>query len=209
MINGVTSTQEMKRLKEKNLRRRALQEGTSIVSNYGPIRVSDARLRIAKDDYHRRAAQAEEERRYRKKEAIDEVKYIHRWMKDVRNIVRASFNEASGVDARRGWWVKAARRQLLSSNEDMSNRYALIREFSQELQAPLERLTGITWPPEYDAETVASAVKFLTLEERERRAGRKVLTLEADGLEITVEDCIEVSQGVFTVPKEEEVEVLS
>ncbi|KAJ3453677.1 hypothetical protein MRS44_017924 [Fusarium solani] len=75
MINGVTSTQEMKRLKEKNLRRRALQEGTSIVSNYGPIRVSDARLRIAKDDYHRRAAQAEEERRYRKKEAIDEVKY--------------------------------------------------------------------------------------------------------------------------------------
>ncbi|KAM6508456.1 hypothetical protein FALCPG4_018309 [Fusarium falciforme] len=130
-------------------------------------------------------------------------------MKDVRNIVRASFNEASGVDARRGWWVKAARRQLLSSNEDMSNRYALIREFSQELQAPLERLTGITWPPAYDAETVASAVKFLTLEERERRAGRKVLTLEADGLEITVEDCIEVSQGVFTVPKEEEVEVLS
>lgn len=130
-------------------------------------------------------------------------------MKDIRNIVRASFNEALGVEVRRGWWVKAARRQLLSSNEDMSNRYALIREFSEELQAPLERVTGITWPPEYDAETVASAVKFLTLEERERRAARKVFTLEADGLEITAEDYIEVSQDIFTVPKEEEVEVSS
>lgn len=68
----------MKHLKEKNLRRWALQEGTSIVSNYSPIRISDARLRIAKDDYHQRAAQAEEERRYRKKEAIDEVQYIYR-----------------------------------------------------------------------------------------------------------------------------------
>ncbi|WAO97211.1 Hypothetical protein NCS54_01492600 [Fusarium falciforme] len=36
MINGVTSTQEMKRLKEKNLRRRALQEGTSI-RRKGPV----------------------------------------------------------------------------------------------------------------------------------------------------------------------------
>jgi hypothetical protein len=78
MINGITATQEMKRLKEKNIHRRALQEGTSIVSNYGPIRVRDARLHIAKDDYHRRAAQAKEDRHFRKKESLDEVKYIHR-----------------------------------------------------------------------------------------------------------------------------------
>jgi hypothetical protein len=53
-------------------------------------------------------------------------------------------------------------------------------------------------------EIVTLAIKFLGLEEQERRAGRKVLTLEADGLEVKAEDCIEVSQGEFTVPKEEE-----
>ncbi|KAM5350854.1 hypothetical protein ACJZ2D_017189 [Fusarium nematophilum] len=204
MINGITATQEMKRLKEKNIHRRALQEGTFIVSNYGPIRVRDARLRIAKDDYHRRAAQAEEDRRFRKKESLDEVKYIHRWMKDVRSLLRPSLNDARGVEARRGWWVKGARQKLLSSNEDMGKRYALIREFQEELGVSVERATGITWPPEYDREIVTSAVKFLGLEEQGRRAARKVLTLEADGLEITAEDCIEVSLGEFTVPKEEE-----
>jgi hypothetical protein len=48
------------------------------------------------------------------------------------------------------------------------------------------------------------AIKFLCLEEQERRAGLKVLTLESDGLEAKAEDCMEVSQGEFTVPKEEE-----
>ena len=42
------------------------------------------------------------------------------------------------------------------------------------------------------------------MEERECRAAREVLTLEADGLEIAVEECIEFNQGEFTVPKEEE-----
>jgi 8-oxo-dGTP pyrophosphatase MutT (NUDIX family) len=100
--------------------------------------------------------------------------------------------------------VKGARQKLLSSNEDMGKRYALIREFQEELGVSVERVTGITWPPEYDREIVTSAVKFLGLEEQGRRAARKVLTLEADGLEITTEDCIEVSLGEFTVPKEEE-----
>ncbi|KAM6513875.1 hypothetical protein FALCPG4_015076 [Fusarium falciforme] len=52
-INGITVTQEMLRLKEKNLSRRAHDEWTSIVANYGPTRASDARLRVAKD-YHNR-----------------------------------------------------------------------------------------------------------------------------------------------------------
>jgi hypothetical protein len=55
----------MKRLKEKKIRRRALQEGTSIVSSYGPVCIHEARLRIAKDDYPRRTAHNEENRRFR------------------------------------------------------------------------------------------------------------------------------------------------
>jgi hypothetical protein len=58
----------------------------------------------------------------------------------------------------------------------------------------------VPWPPDYDPEVVAEAVNFITLEESSRRAGRKVLSLEADGIEITdvieveidIEDTIEV-----------------
>ncbi|RYC79160.1 hypothetical protein BFJ63_vAg17960, partial [Fusarium oxysporum f. sp. narcissi] len=46
-INGFTAAQEMRRLKEKNLKRSARDQGTVILANYGPITVYDARLRVA------------------------------------------------------------------------------------------------------------------------------------------------------------------
>ncbi|KAH6961832.1 hypothetical protein BKA56DRAFT_700192, partial [Ilyonectria sp. MPI-CAGE-AT-0026] len=196
-LNGITATEEMKRLKEKNLHRTALQKKTSIVCNYGPIRVQDARIRIAKDDYHRQAAQADEERRVQRKEAVDEVKYIRRWLRTLRSLLRASLSAVRRVDSR-GLWSKIERQKLLPSNEDMSKQYALIRELRDKLGVTFEGTAMITWPPDYDRMTVTSAVKFVGLEEKERRAARNLLTLEADGLEITVEDCIEVSQGEFT-----------
>ncbi|KAH6954080.1 hypothetical protein BKA56DRAFT_435969, partial [Ilyonectria sp. MPI-CAGE-AT-0026] len=98
MLNGITATEEMRRLKEKNLRRTALQKRTSVVCNYGPIRVHDARIRIAKDDYNRQAAKADEERRVQRKETVDEVKYIRRWLRTVRSLLRASLNALRRVD---------------------------------------------------------------------------------------------------------------
>ncbi|RYC79285.1 hypothetical protein BFJ63_vAg17832 [Fusarium oxysporum f. sp. narcissi] len=75
-LNGITATNEMKRLKEKNLRRCIRKEGTSVIANYGPIRISDARLRVAKDEHNRRAAQKVEEERVRNKEVKIEADYI-------------------------------------------------------------------------------------------------------------------------------------
>lgn len=77
-INGIIATQEVRRPTEKNLRRRARYEGTSIVLNYWPIRVSDARLHIARDDHNRVSQQKEEERRVRKKAVKDEMIHVQR-----------------------------------------------------------------------------------------------------------------------------------
>lgn len=88
----------MKRLKEKNLRRQVRKEGAAVIANYGLIRVSDARLRVAKDEHNRRAAQKLEEERVRKKEVRIEADFIRRWLQEVRKVVRASVT-AIRVDA--------------------------------------------------------------------------------------------------------------
>ncbi|KAK2923399.1 hypothetical protein FoTM2_016923 [Fusarium oxysporum f. sp. vasinfectum] len=79
-LNGITATQEMRLLKEKNLRRSAQDQGTTIIANYGPITVYDARLRVAKDQHNRLAGQAAEESRLHNKEVKDEVIYLRRWI---------------------------------------------------------------------------------------------------------------------------------
>ncbi|WKT53914.1 hypothetical protein QSH57_004498 [Fusarium oxysporum f. sp. vasinfectum] len=79
-LNGITATQEMRRLKEKSLRRSERDEGTIIIANYGPITVYDARLRVAKDQHNRRANQDAELRRYYAKEVRDEAVYLRRWL---------------------------------------------------------------------------------------------------------------------------------
>lgn len=89
-LNGIEVSQEMHRLKEKALRRERLQEGTSIICKYGTIRVSDARLRVARDEYNRRASQEEEKRRLLKRDAHDEVRYVKRWLWAVSSRVRTS-----------------------------------------------------------------------------------------------------------------------
>ncbi|KAG7000270.1 hypothetical protein FocnCong_v012429 [Fusarium oxysporum f. sp. conglutinans] len=72
-VTGITATQEMRRLKEKNLRRSAWDQGTTILANYGPITIYDARLRVAKDQHNRLAGQAAEEARVHTKEVRVEV----------------------------------------------------------------------------------------------------------------------------------------
>jgi hypothetical protein len=89
-VNGITATQEMRRLKEKNLRRSARDQGTTILANYGPITIYDARFRVAKDQHNRLAGQAAEEARVHTKEVRVEVGYLRRWIAAVRKMLRAS-----------------------------------------------------------------------------------------------------------------------
>jgi hypothetical protein len=173
------------------------------VANYGPIRVSDARLRVAKDDHERRAHQEEEARRVRKKAVRDEMAFLRRWLIRVRGVVRESIQKIRVEDIylpssqaawkglkgrpRREWWTKTDRRLYLSSGKWMSKRYALHREM-REGGLLHHWKPVITMPLDYDSEIVKDAVNLLADEERIRRTGRKALSLEADGLEIVNED---------------------
>jgi hypothetical protein len=97
-INGITAAQEMRRLKEKNLKRSARDQGTVILTNYGPITVYDARLRVAKGLHNRRANQAAEGLRFHKNEVRDEAAYARRWLLQVRKLLRASLRDLRVAD---------------------------------------------------------------------------------------------------------------
>lgn len=201
-LNGIAASQEMHRLKEKALRRERLQEGTSIICKYGPIRVSDARLRVARDEYNRRASQEEEKRRLLKRDAHDEVRYLKRWLWAVRSRVRTSvkavnIREIYSHQKRHwkpflqwkkhtDWWSKTDRRLHLDSGEWLSQRYFLHRELHERNKLLPDWESAVPWPSYYDAEVIEEAVRFIVLEEKERRANRALLlNLETDGLEIT------------------------
>ncbi|XP_044714580.1 tc5 transposase DNA-binding domain-containing protein [Hirsutella rhossiliensis] len=79
-LNGITATAEMTKIKEKQAKRSSLQQQTTIVARYGPLSVGDARIRVARDEYNRQAAQEEEAQRVRNKEVRDEAGYIRRWL---------------------------------------------------------------------------------------------------------------------------------
>lgn len=97
-VNGITATQEMRRLKEKNLRRSAQDQGTTILANYRLITIYDARLRVAKDQHNRLAGQAAEEARMHTKEVRVKVGYLQRWIAAVRKMLRASLKDLRVAD---------------------------------------------------------------------------------------------------------------
>ncbi|XP_044718826.1 DDE superfamily endonuclease domain-containing protein [Hirsutella rhossiliensis] len=105
-LNGITATAEMTKIKEKQAKRSSLQQQTTIVARYGPLSVGDARIRVARDEYNRQAAQEEEAQRVRNKEVRDEAGYIRRWLRKVRFNVRISITEAKIRDIR-GLWARA------------------------------------------------------------------------------------------------------
>lgn len=172
-LNGIAAIQEMHRLKEKALRRERLNEGTSFVCKYGLIRVSDARLRVARDEYHRQAAQAEEQRRLLKRDAHDEVKYIRRWLAEVRSRVRRSITEVKineiynykrrhwkpllSFRKQTDWWSKTDKRLHLDSAEWLSQRYVMHRELHEQNKPLPDWEPAVPWSPIYDTEVIGEA----------------------------------------------------
>ncbi|KAI8401555.1 hypothetical protein FOFC_18424 [Fusarium oxysporum] len=142
-LNGITATQEMRRLKEKSLRRSERDEGTIIIANYGPITVYDARLRVAKDQHNRRANQDAELRRYYAKEVRDEAVYLRRWLFSVRKLLRSSLKEYHPIEQHRSqpsysqevrpftvseFFIKTQSELCIKSTELLATRYCAHRE---------------------------------------------------------------------------------
>lgn len=224
-LNGIAATRELQRFKDKALRRLTLSEGTSLVCKYGPIRVGDARLRVARDEYNRRAAQQEEQRRLLKKDALDEVKFVRRWIAEVRSRVRRSvtevrINEIYGHKDRHwkpllqwkkrcDWWSKADRRRHLDSAVFLSQRYALHRQLHLGEKLIPDWEPAVPWPCYYDNEVITEALKFIVLDEQERQAKKSLLSFEVDGVEIVheIEGDSDIESFIVVKGEEDEEEV--
>ena len=189
-LNGITATDEMRRVKEKQLSRAALKEKTRVIGKYGPLSVYDARVRVARDEYNRLGAKAEEQRRMKKKEARDEAAYLRRWLRNVRGTVRNSIKETRTSQMRlQGGWTKGDRRVHLNSTEWLCYRWRAFRELSYKRKF----YDSLTYHHEYDHAAVHEAADLVILEHKERTRSRKVLSLEIDGVEIPLNDIDEAS----------------
>ncbi|KAH8653032.1 hypothetical protein BGZ61DRAFT_374219, partial [Ilyonectria robusta] len=113
----IEAIQQIHRLKESSVRWSTVQARTEIIAKYGPIRVEDIRLRVAKDDHNRLAAQADEKKRIFRRDTKDESHYLRRWLRDVRAIVRSSILGFKQSHYKRGQWAKIDRQIHLSSDK--------------------------------------------------------------------------------------------
>ncbi|KAM4058333.1 DDE superfamily endonuclease [Hirsutella rhossiliensis] len=170
----------MTKIKEKQAKRSSLQQQTTIVARYGPLSVGDARIRVARDEYNRQAAQEEEAQRVRNKEVRDEAGYIRRWLRKVRFNVRISITEARIRDIR-GLWAKGDKRAHLNCNEWMCASYRILRELHNR---GVGQSKAIMWPEYYDREIVKEAAELVVMEANKRAICRQTLSLEADGIEM-------------------------
>ncbi|KAJ6436237.1 restless-like transposase [Purpureocillium lavendulum] len=89
-LNGVAATAELRRLQKKSLERQRRDEHTMVVAKFGPISMHDARLRAARDEYNRQAAQEDEQRRIFRRDVRQEVGCFRRWLRETRARVRKS-----------------------------------------------------------------------------------------------------------------------
>ncbi|KAG5933299.1 hypothetical protein E4U59_006978 [Claviceps monticola] len=85
-LNDITATREreMRLIKEKALARTNRHVQTAVIGKLGPLSMRDARLRVAKDQYSRRAAQREEKGRIFKRNIRQEMVFLRRWVAKVR-----------------------------------------------------------------------------------------------------------------------------
>ncbi|KAG7404437.1 hypothetical protein Forpe1208_v015948 [Fusarium oxysporum f. sp. rapae] len=144
----------MRLLKEKNLRRSARDQGTTIIANYGPITVYDARLRVAKDQHNRLAGQAAEESRLHNKEVKDEGIYLRRWIAAVRKQLRISlkllrvadlhssqpsYSQKKKLFTAGDFYIKSQHQEFLKSTALLGLRYRLHRELDDKMKQSKER----------------------------------------------------------------------
>ncbi|KAG6176903.1 hypothetical protein E4U10_000380, partial [Claviceps purpurea] len=195
-LNGITATREMRVVKDKALARTNRRTQNGIISKFGPISVGDARLRVAKDNYGRLAAQKEEKERIFKRSTLQEKVFLCRWTMKVR--------------------ARQDRRACLDNTLYISQHYALLREMCAAENAAAEDSTVINstllhdpavtaaqpeplsyrashykrimmWPEEYDEAIVTAAIELAVSPIERKAASRPVLQLETDGIRLTSE----------------------
>ncbi|KAG5931608.1 hypothetical protein E4U60_005948 [Claviceps pazoutovae] len=205
---------------------------TAVIGKLGPLSMRDARLRVAKDQYSRRAAQKEEKERIFKRNTRQEMAFLRRWVAKVRLKARSSLRVIKPSK------VKAQdRRAYLDNTSYISQHYALLREICAAEKAAAEdsavidpalldfavledpAITAakahklsynvshneniILWPKEYDEAVVTAAIKLVVSELEKRAASRQLMQFKADIIELMYEIEASGNSDEFVIPKGE------
>ncbi|KAJ6436253.1 reverse transcriptase [Purpureocillium lavendulum] len=210
-LNGVAATAELRRLQKKSLERQRRDEHTMVVAKFGPISMHDARLRAARDEYNRQAAQEDEQRRIFRRDVRQEVGCFRRWLRETRARVRKSvsrlrtrdlflrvhsfeiddvnYGMKEGSQTER-WFNKADRRLHLNSDSWMAYRYAIHRELLDG-RIRVDQPHHLQWPEEVDGEVLEGAVQQVIGDAANQSVRREVLMAELDGNSVMADSMME------------------
>ncbi|KAG5924683.1 hypothetical protein E4U61_007358 [Claviceps capensis] len=137
-LNDITATREMRLIKEKALARTSRHVQTAVIGKLGPLSMRDARLRVAKDQYSRRAAQREEKARIFKRDIRQEMVFLRRWVAKVRLKVCSSLMVMKPSKVKAQHWIKKHRHAYLDNTSYISLHCDLLREMCAAEKAAAE-----------------------------------------------------------------------
>ncbi|KAG6194032.1 hypothetical protein E4U10_003395 [Claviceps purpurea] len=203
----------MRLIEEKALARTNRHAQTAVIGKLGPLSTRDARLRVAKYQYSRRAAQKEEKERIFKRNTRQEMVSLCRWVAKVR--LKPSKVKAQGR-------IKKDRQAYLDNTSYISQHYKLLREMCAAEKAAAEDSAALNsaflpdfavpedpavtaskahklsynvsrnanvmlWPKEYDEAIITAAIELVVSDLQQRAASRQLLQFKADTIELMYE----------------------
>ncbi|KAG6306120.1 hypothetical protein E4U44_008128 [Claviceps purpurea] len=163
-LNGITATREMRLIEEKALARTNRHAQTAVIGKVGPLSMRDARLRVAKYQYSRRAAQKEEKERIFKLKAqgrikkdrqayLDNTSYISQHYKLLREMCAAE--KAAAEDS-------AALNSAFLPDFAVPEDPAVTASKAHKLSYNVSRNANVMlWPKEYDEAIVTAAIELV------------------------------------------------
>ncbi|KAG6176166.1 hypothetical protein E4U27_005432 [Claviceps purpurea] len=191
-LNGITATREMRLIEEKALARTNRHAQTAVIGKLGPLSTRDARLRVAKYQYSRRAAQKEEKERIFKRNTRQEMVSLCRWVAKVR--LKAYLDNTSYISQRYDL-LRGMCAAEMAAAEDSAALDSAFLEDPAVTAAKAHKLSYnvshnanvMLWPKEYDEAIVTAAIELVVSDLQQRAASRQLLQFKADTIELMYE----------------------
>ncbi|KAG6215665.1 hypothetical protein E4U34_005538 [Claviceps purpurea] len=151
----------MRLIEEKALARTNRHAQTAVIGKLGPLSTRDARLRVAKYQYSRRAAQKEEKERIFKRNTRQEMVSLCRWVAKVR--LKAYLDNTSYISQhcdllREMCAAEKAAAEDSAALEDPAVTAAKAHKLSYNVS---HNANVMLWPKEYDEAIVTAAIELV------------------------------------------------
>ncbi|KAG6232621.1 hypothetical protein E4U26_004616 [Claviceps purpurea] len=165
-LNGITATREMRLIEEKALARTNRHAQTAVIGKLGPLSTRDARLRVAKYQYSRRAAQKEEKERIFKRNTRQEMVSLCRWVAKVR--LKAYLDNTFYISQRYDLLREMCAAEMAAAEDSAALDSAFLEDpavtaaKAHKLSYNVSHNANVMlWPKEYDEAIVTAAIELV------------------------------------------------